>query len=60
MKKRNKILVVLIVLIIILLMAGGAFAYAYLATDLLKNDAELFFKYLSQITEEDGFIDKNI
>lgn len=60
MKKRNKILVVLIVIIILLLIAGGAFAYAYLETDLLKTDAELFNKYLSQITAEDGFIDKNI
>lgn len=60
MKKGNKILVVLIVIIILLLIVGGAFAYAYLATDLLKTDAELFFKYLSQITAEDGFIDKNI
>lgn len=60
MKKENKILIVLVVMIIILLIVGGIFAYAYIATDLLKNDAELFFKYLSQITEEDGFIDKNI
>lgn len=58
MKKRNKILVVLIVIIILLLIAGGSFAY--FATDLLKSDAELFGKYLSQIIEEDGFIDKNI
>ena len=60
MKKGNKILVVLIVIIILLSIAGGAFAYAYLATDLLKTDAELFNKYLSQVTAEDGFIDKNI
>lgn len=58
MKKGNRILVVLI--IIIILIAGGTFAYAYLATDLLKNDEELFFTYLSQVTAEDGFIDKNI
>lgn len=58
MKKGNRILVVLI--IIIILIAGGAFAYAYFATDLLKNDEELFFTYLSQVTAEDGFIDKNI
>ena len=58
MKKGNRILVILI--IIIILIAGGAFAYAYFATDLLKNDEELFFTYLSQVTAEDGFIDKNI
>lgn len=58
MKKGNKILVVLIVIIILLLIAGGVFAYAYLATDLLKTDAELFSKYLSQIVAEDVFLIK--
>ena len=60
MKKRNKVVIVLIIIIILLLIAGAAFAYVYLATDLLRSDAELFGKYLSQITAEDGFIDKNI
>lgn len=31
-----------------------------MATDLLKTDKEVFFKYFSQITAEDGFIDKRI
>lgn len=41
-------------------MAGVAFAYVYTATDLLKTDKELFFKYFAQITSENGFIDKRI
>ena len=61
MKKSNKVLVILIVLIILLLGVGGAGAYAYFATDLLKSDKELFFKYLSQLNDEENpFIDSNI
>ena len=61
MKKSNKVLVILIVLIILLLGVGGTGAYAYFATDLLKSDKELFFKYLSQLNDEENpFIDSNI
>lgn len=62
MGKTKKIVITLIVVLLILLIGiGGAFTYAYLATDLLKSDKELFFKYLSQINaEENGFIDANI
>ena len=62
MKKSNKGLIIAsIVCFIILLCAGGAFAYIYVATDLLKSNQELFFEYLSQVVdEENSFFDKNI
>lgn len=62
MKKSSKIFITLIIVILVLLLgAVGTFAYVYFATDLLKSDKELFFKYLAQLTaEEDGFINKNI
>lgn len=58
--KGKKILSIILVLLILLLIAGGAFAYAYIATDIFKTDKEKFFKYFAQITAEDGFIEKGI
>lgn len=58
--KGKKIVSIIIVLLILLLIAGGAFAYAYIATDIFKTDQEMFFKYFAQITAEDGFIEKGI
>ena len=47
---------VLIILVVLILIAGGAFAYVYFGTDLLKSNEELFFKYLSQFgSERNGF-----
>ena len=61
MKSGKKILVVIMVMLMLLLIAGGAFAYVYMATDILKTDGELFFKYFAQITSsEEGFIEKGI
>lgn len=62
MKKSNKIqIVALIICFIILICAGGAFAYSYFATDLLKSNQELFFKYLSQVVdEENSFFDSSV
>lgn len=61
----NKVLITIIVtLLIVLLIAGGAFAYAYLATDIFKTDKQLFFKYFSQISAEEtseySFLDNRI
>lgn len=53
----RNIIIIVIFLIIILL---GAFAYLYFFTDTLKTNKQLFFKYASQIAQEDGFINKNI
>lgn len=60
MKSGKRICVVIFILLILLLLASGAFAYVYLATDLLRTDREMFFKSLSQMTSEDGFINKKI
>ena len=34
-----------IILLVILLICGGAFAYVYFATDLLKSNAQIFGEY---------------
>lgn len=61
MKSSKKIGIIIIVLLVLLLMVGAAFAYVYVATDILRTDKEMFFKYLTQITaEENGFLDKRI
>ena len=60
MKKKKTLLAVIIVLII-LLIAGGAFAYVYFGTDLLKSEKELFQKYMAQLGDvENGFIPANL
>ena len=57
-KMVKKLIIILIVLIIVL---GGVFAYLYFATDVLKTNAQLFFKYAAQIVDEqDGFIDSQL
>ena len=54
--KKKGLLITIIVLIVLLILAGGAFAYIYLGTDLLKTDKELFAKYAMQMGEqESGF-----
>ena len=55
--KKKGILIAIIVLIVLLVLAGGAFAYIFFATDLLKTDKELFQKYAVQMGDsENGFI----
>ena len=51
--KKKGILIAIIVLIVLLVLAGGAFAYIYFATDLLKTDKQLFAKYLMQLGDEE-------
>lgn len=59
--KSGKILVtIIVILLVLLLIGGGAFAYIYLATDILKSNKQLFGEYFAQITAEDGFIDNRI
>ena len=54
--KKKGILIAIIVLIVLLVLAGGAFAYIYFATDLLKSDKQLFAKYAIQMGDrEEGF-----
>lgn len=58
-KKTKVLLIIIIVLFVILLLAGGAFAY--FATDIFKSDKELFFKYISQISDsEKGFLNDDL
>ena len=57
-KTIEKLIIIVIVLIFIL---GGIFAYLYFATDVLKTNAQLFFKYLGQMVDvQDGFIDNQL
>ena len=62
MKSSNKVLILIMTLLIMLLITGGAFAYVYFATDILKTDKQLFFEYFSQVTtdEENSFFDNRI
>lgn len=60
-QKRNSkiILIAIILLVILILIAGGI--YAYFATDIFKSNKELFFKYVTQMgDEEEGFIEANL
>lgn len=59
-KKSRAILLVLIIMIIILILLVGV-AYCYFATDLLRSNKQLFFKYVGQIgNAENGLIDNNL
>ena len=62
MKSNNskKILIGIIVCIIIIAILLGGLAFAYFKTDIFKTDKELFFKYASQLTGEDGFFSNDI
>ncbi len=56
MKKNKTLKTVIIILIILIVLAGGAFAYIYFGTDLLKSNKELFGKYATQLGDgEAGF-----
>ena len=47
MKKRgSKVLIIVFIALIVIAISGGAFAYAYLYTDIFKTEQQLFTKYL--------------
>lgn len=51
----------MLIVIVCILLLGGIFAYLYFATDLLKTNGQLFFKYLGQmVEEEDGFFSNQL
>lgn len=52
MGNKKGLLITLIVIIAILVLALGGFVYAYVATDLLKSDEQLFTKYLLQASKK--------
>ena len=57
--KSKKIFIIAIIVIVLILIVGVA--YAMLATNMFKSDKELFFKYASQLfDEENGFIDNKL
>ena len=49
--KSKKILVIVIILVILIIGAGVIFALS--KTDLMKSNKEKFFKYITQIGDED-------
>ena len=56
-KVRSKVIISLLIVILIL---GGILAYLYFFTDIFKSDSQLFFKYLGQVVEKDGFINEKL
>ena len=46
MKKNKGIKIAIIVLLVILVLGGILLAYLYLATDTLRTNKQLFFKYI--------------
>lgn len=58
-KKSNKLIVVLIIIIGLLIIAAGSI-YVYLATDLLKTNRQLFFKYAFKTMEKNGLIEDSL
>ena len=59
-KKNTKILLIIIIILFILILFAGV-AFAYFATDIFKSDKELFFKYITQIgNQEKGLINEDL
>ena len=59
-QKKNKILIIAIIIVLILIICLSL-VYVYIATDYLKSDKQLFFKYISQIVDdENGFIENEL
>ena len=57
-KKSKRLIIILIIAVCILIILAGL-AYAILATDFMKSDKELFFKYATQIFEKDNGMIEN-
>lgn len=57
-KKSKRLIIILIIAVCILIILAGL-AYAVLATDFMKSDKELFFKYATQIFEKDNGMIEN-
>lgn len=50
--KNNKVLIILTIIVVILILGIGGFTYAYMTTDILKSDKQLFSKYIGEIGKE--------
>ncbi len=58
-KKNSKIILAIIIMLVIFILLTGI-AYAYFVTDIFKDNKKLFFKYVTQMGEEEGFIDTQV
>lgn len=59
-KKKSKLILVIIIVLMILILVTGI-GFAYYATDVFKNDKDLFFKYLVGIADEKkGFKEESL
>ena len=59
-KKSKKIIVFVIILLLILIIISSLLL-VYFLTDIFKGNKELFFKYISQISNnENGFVEQNV
>ena len=47
--KHKKILIISIIVIAVLVIAIGGFVFAYMTTDILKTDEQLFYKYMMAV-----------
>lgn len=47
--KGKKILVTVIIIVLILILAVGGVAFAYMKTDFLKTDKQLFVKNIAEV-----------
>ena len=60
-KKSKELSITLIALLVIIILLIGIMACLYFFTDMFKSNKQLFFKYTSQIVQnEDGFIDNQL
>ena len=59
-KKSKKVIVFVIILLLILIIISSLLL-VYFLTDIFKGNKELFFKYISQISNnENGFVEQNV
>lgn len=54
MKKSRNMIAIIISIIVILIFVSAIVAYLYLKTDILKNNQQLFAKYITQTVEQTG------
>ena len=59
-RKKRILIIVLSVIVVLALIIGGVFAYLNYATDLLKSDEELFYKYAYQNASIFSVVDTNL
>ncbi len=57
-RKKRILIIVLVLIFILLAISSGIYAFLYFATDNLKTDQELFYKYISKNSDIINIIDK--